>query len=558
MTDIADVVTANPVGCSAPRVGQAAPTTRTERSLADVLAEVLQVGQVSVDSHFFNDLGADSMVMAQFCARVRKRADLPSVSIKDVYQHPTVRSLAGALAPLPSSPSIETGLAEVLAEVLQVGQVSVDSHFFNDLGADSMVMAQFCARVRKRADLPSVSIKDVYQHPTVRSLAAALAPPSSPPVEAVLAEVLAGVLGVDRVSVDSDFFDDLGADSMVMARFCARVRKREDLPAVSMKDVYQHRTIGGLSAALPPPHGLPVEAVQNGGLTPAGSSLSASSTHLSSAVDVAQPSSTRAYILCGMLQLLIFLGYVYLAALVGVWGYEYVTAASGVRDTYLRTVLFGGAFFFGASTVPIAAKWVLIGRWKPQQIRIWSLGYVRFWVVKTLLRANPLALIMVGSPLYGLYLRALGAKVGRGVAIFSRSAPVCTDLLTIGDGAVIRKDSHISGYRARAGMIETGTVNLGRDVFVGEMTVVDIGTSLGDGAQLGHSSSLHTGQAVPEGEHWHGSPAQRTEADYRAVEPADCGSVRRAVYTLVQLLSLVFLYLPLGMFGHRHAVRCLP
>ena len=146
-----------------------------------MLAEVLQVGQVPVDSHFFNDLGADSMVMAQFCARVRKRADLPSVSIKDVYQHPTVRSLAGALAPLPSSPSIETGLADVLAEVLQVGQVSVDSHFFNDLGADSMVMAQFCARVRKRADLPSVSIKDVYQHPTVRSLAAALAPPGSPP-----------------------------------------------------------------------------------------------------------------------------------------------------------------------------------------------------------------------------------------------------------------------------------------------------------------------------------------------------------------------------------------
>ena len=31
---------------------------------------------------------------------------------------------------------------------------------------------------------------------------------------------------VERVSVDSNFFDDLGADSMVMARFCARVRKR--------------------------------------------------------------------------------------------------------------------------------------------------------------------------------------------------------------------------------------------------------------------------------------------------------------------------------------------
>jgi Phosphopantetheine attachment site len=47
---------------------------------------------------FFDDLGANSMVMAQFCARVRKRPDLPSVSIKDIYQYPTVRTLATALA----------------------------------------------------------------------------------------------------------------------------------------------------------------------------------------------------------------------------------------------------------------------------------------------------------------------------------------------------------------------------------------------------------------------------------------------------------------------------
>ena len=62
-----------------------------------MLADVVQVERVPVDSNFFDDLGADSMVMAQFCARVRKRPDLPAVSIKDIYQHPTIRSLATAL-----------------------------------------------------------------------------------------------------------------------------------------------------------------------------------------------------------------------------------------------------------------------------------------------------------------------------------------------------------------------------------------------------------------------------------------------------------------------------
>src|SRR5215510_10185674 len=69
----------------------------TERILADVLAEVLNVERLSVDSHFFDELGADSLVMARFCARVRKQGDLPSVSMKDIYRHPTIRSLAAAL-----------------------------------------------------------------------------------------------------------------------------------------------------------------------------------------------------------------------------------------------------------------------------------------------------------------------------------------------------------------------------------------------------------------------------------------------------------------------------
>src|SRR5438552_2876293 len=71
--------------------------------------------------------------------------------------------------------SVEAVFAEVLADVLRVDKVSVDSHFFEELGADSLVMAHFCARVRKRGDLPSVSMKDVYAHPTIRSLAEALA-----------------------------------------------------------------------------------------------------------------------------------------------------------------------------------------------------------------------------------------------------------------------------------------------------------------------------------------------------------------------------------------------
>src|SRR5690242_12070336 len=137
------------------------------------------------------------------------------------------------LVVVPTTPaSCERAFAEVLTGIVGTEHVSVDDHFFDDLGADSMLMARFCARVRKRDDLPPVSMQDVYQHPTIRSLAAALADdtPTAAPAdhattraarERAFAEVLTGIVGTEHVSVFRPFFDDLGADSMLMARFCA-------------------------------------------------------------------------------------------------------------------------------------------------------------------------------------------------------------------------------------------------------------------------------------------------------------------------------------------------
>jgi non-ribosomal peptide synthetase-like protein len=438
-----------------------------------------------------------------------------------------------------SESSTESTFADVLADVMCVARVSVDSNFFDDLGADSMVMARFCARVRKRPDLPAVSIKDIYQHPTIKSLAAALGDPTPIPLERVFTEVLAEVMSVEQVSVDSNFFDDLGADSMVMARFCARVRKRPDLPAVSIKDIYEHPTIKSLAAALTDAAPVPIESP-----VPVESPVATSVE-----VEVPKRAGTLQVVLCGALQLLIFLGYSYLAALVIAQGYEWISAGSGVLDIYLRSALSASALFGFLFTVPIVAKWVLIGRWKPQQIRIWSLAYVRFWVVKTLVRRNPIVLF-TGSPLFNLYLRALGAKIGRGVVMLSAHVPICTDLLTIGDGTIIRKDSFINGYRAHAGFIHIGPITIGKIAVISEQTVIDIDTSMGDGTQLGHASSLHSGQTVPDGQRWHGTPGRQTLSDnFLTVFPASCGTFRKVAYATWQLMTLLLVYLPVGLGG---------
>ncbi|WUD72824.1 phosphopantetheine-binding protein [Streptomyces sp. NBC_00510] len=380
--------------------------------------------------------------------------------------------------------------------------------------------------------------------------------------ERILAETLAGVVHVEQVRVDSHFFEDLGADSLVMAHFCARLRKRPDAPSVSMKEIYRHPTVRSLAAALeeaaPAASAASARAPAPSGSVRASSAPGAPGVNGYTGADpsraavprpvVGPPSGTPHYVLCATLQLAFFVAYSFGAALVLTKGVDWIAGASGLVDTYLRAIAFGSMTFAAVCVLPIVAKWVLVGRWRPRQIRIWSLSYLRFWCVKTLIRSDPLVFFH-GSPLYTLYLRALGAKIGRRVTVLSRRVPVCTDLLTIGDDTVIRKDVLFSCYRAESGVIRTGPVTLGKDVLVGEVTVIDIDTVMGDGTQLGHASSLHAGQRVPDGEHWHGSPAQPAEVDYRAVGPARCGTARRAGYSLSQLLGAVLVYVPLAVAG---------
>ncbi|MDF3299265.1 Pls/PosA family non-ribosomal peptide synthetase [Streptomyces tropicalis] len=370
--------------------------------------------------------------------------------------------------------------------------------------------------------------------------------PAAADTERELATVLADLLHLDDVAADSHFFTGLGANSMLMAQFCARVRKRPDLPSFSMKDIYRHPSVRELAAALAP-----------AGTAPVPGSAAATATPAAAPPAPVVPASTAAYVLCGAVQLLLFLGYSFVSGLAAARGYEWVSDGSGLIQIYLRSVAAVSAGFFGLCAFPVAAKWILIGRWTPREFPVWSAAYLRFWLVKVLLHANPM-ILFIGNPLYVLYLRALGARIGPGVTILSRTVPVCTDLLTIGAGTVVRKDSYLLCYRAHAGRIQTGRVTLGRDVFVGEKTVLDIDSSIGDGAQLGHTSCLYRGQAVPDGQRWHGSPAQPAETDYLRVAPARCGTLRRACFAVCGLLQMLLLYLPLTVGGVYMLVSAIP
>ncbi|MBV9817018.1 MAG: amino acid adenylation domain-containing protein [Solirubrobacterales bacterium] len=371
-----------------------------------------------------------------------------------------------------------------------------------------------------------------------------------PGLETALAAALAVALELDQPSATADFFADLGGDSLTMAMFCARLHDQPDVRTVSMRDVYAHSTVRELARALADPRRTASEGPVG---RPAGTRLVA-------------PVGRPRVALCAALQALAFLLYAGAAAAAFDLGAGWLTAAHGALALYARAVAVGTGTLLVAGLVPILAKWTLIGRFTERPIRLWSVAYVRFWIVKTLLVANPTVRLIVGTPLYGSYLRALGARIGRGTTILTTHMPVAADLIRIGDGCLVRKDGRLNGYRARAGAIEFGPVSLGRDCVVSEHVMFDIATSIGDGAQIGHASALHAGQHVPAGERWHGSPARPAPAgaDFVRVPPLTLRARRRYLYGAARLLLTLAAVSPLEavvatvLVGHVSWLRGLP
>ena len=75
-----------------------APETELETDLAGLLADLLQLDQVSVEDHFFDNLGTNSLLMARYSTKIRKELGQTDFSMRDIYQNPTVRAFAALLA----------------------------------------------------------------------------------------------------------------------------------------------------------------------------------------------------------------------------------------------------------------------------------------------------------------------------------------------------------------------------------------------------------------------------------------------------------------------------
>ncbi|MDF3287961.1 Pls/PosA family non-ribosomal peptide synthetase [Streptomyces silvisoli] len=350
---------------------------------------------------------------------------------------------------------------------------------------------------------------------------AALPAPASPPLargsrphvaaatalESQLAAVWREVLGAEKVSVEDDFFCDLGGHSMAAARLVSRLRRQPELATVAMADLYAHPTIRDLATHLDTGDQAPDEQPSAEPAPPV--------RHHSSArvalCGIAQIGSLYAWLLLAGLPLGVL---VY--RLLAVWHEPVRAVAPHSALNWLSHLGFGafipleiGWLLVSLLVLPLLVGRLLMAGVRPGWYPLWGVTYLRFWLYGKVLALSPIALL-TGSPLLPPMLRLLGARIGRGCHLSSVVALPC--FLRLGDDVSVGYGARLLPFLVEDGWLRLAPVALGDRSYVGTNSVVMPGATLGSGASVGDQSLVPADRTVPADEHWSGSPARRQDA----------------------------------------------
>ena len=338
------------------------------------------------------------------------------------------------------------------------------------------------------------------------------------------------------VSMDDDFFLDLGGHSLFAARMVSELRKYPRFARVSVADVYEYATIASLAAALD------VQTLQS---APAAVKLPTSNRQEFSR------SEQRRHFLAGVLQS-IGLYFVF-----GLRAFEWVTPylvffllldkAYSTLTCVAWALLSAMAVFPITGLVAIATKWLVLGRVHAGRYPLWGWYYLRWWFAQTVVASVPVD-YLAGTPLLPVYYRLLGARIGKDVYLGTERL-AAFDLTSIGDGACVDDDAALFGQTVEDGELVIGPVTIGRGCFVGARSVVRENSVMEDGSRLEDLSLLPSGARIPAGETWAGSPPQRVSSPSSVDPPPARGLLQRVAISLLYAAFVIIMpTLLLGAF----------
>lgn len=356
--------------------------------------------------------------------------------------------------------------------------------------------------------------------------------------EARLADAFATVLDIPGgVSVEDDFFKDLGGSSLSAAMVVSLLRGSPETASITVRDLYEARTVRELAVRVQP---VTADATAEGVRDRTGGRPVAAT--------VLQAAWLIAELLIGT-PIAYALFFIVLPWAIGGLG-------------LIPTILLGPAFALAGFVLyaplsvlfAVAVKKALIGRYWACTAPVWGSLYVRNWMVQQAVRTVPWGML-AGTEFQCMALRALGARIGQRVHIH-RGVDLQKggwDLLEIGDEVTIAQEAAIRLVDLEDGHIVVGPVTLGDRCTLDIRSGVGPNTVVEEEGYLTELSSLPEGGRIPRGERWMGIPAKPdgTSPVAPAVPPGrTLPPVAHGVaLILAEFLLLAFLALPVELLG---------
>ncbi|MGB3966737.1 MAG: heparan-alpha-glucosaminide N-acetyltransferase domain-containing protein, partial [Planctomycetota bacterium] len=212
---------------------------------------------------------------------------------------------------------------------------------------------------------------------------------------------------------------------------------------------------------------------------------------------------------------------------------------------WLAAIAFG-VWTVGALWLAVAAKELLIGRYRPGRFPAWSSFHLRHWLVARLVRLVPWSLLD-GTEAKNAALRLLGARIGarvhihRGVDLFGGG----WDLLELGDDVTLQREVDLGLCELDGGALVVGAVRIAAGATLATRAGAGPGVEIGAGSIVRPLAFVREDALVGPGEVWDGVPARPVGR----VQPVVASTTRRGAlrpwtYTVV-LLAARILWAPL-------------
>jgi len=296
------------------------------------------------------------------------------------------------------------------------------------------------------------------------------------------------------VSIHDDFFLDLDGNSLLAAQAISDLRKHALTSALTVRDVYEARTVAELAARVagsaspedhPDRHRAPREISR---LAPV-----ASLVQLAWILGTILAGSAAAYLIAFRLLPAV-------ADNVGITGFLLLIPALALAGLAIYAPL--------ALLATVTVKKLLIGTYREGRYPYMGSLYLRNWIVLQLARLIPWGVIE-GTVFKNGFLRALGARIGKNVHIH-RGVDLRTggwDLLEIGDGATVGRDASLGLVEFEDQEMLVGPITLGAGCTLDTRSRMAPYSRMEAGAVLTSLSTLTSHATIPAGELWNGVPA---------------------------------------------------